>query len=103
MASYLIDFENVGNEGLRGIELLEKEDAVHIFYNEAVSRLTFPMEEKIFRCKAQVRFFAASVGGNNALDFLLGLGISMQKIKRKFIILSAEIRDFYMRQSFGEL
>ena len=31
MASYLIDFENVGNEGLRGIELLEKEDAVHIF------------------------------------------------------------------------
>ena len=43
MASYLIDFENVGNEGLRGIELLEKEDAVHIFYNEAVSRLTFPM------------------------------------------------------------
>lgn len=71
MASYLIDFENVGNEGLKGIELLEKEDAVHIFYNEAVSRLTFPMAEKIFRCKAQVRFFAASVGGNNALDFQL--------------------------------
>ncbi len=71
MASYLIDFENVGNEGLKGIELLEKEDTVHIFYNEAVSRLTFPMAEKIFRCKAQVRFFAASVGGNNALDFQL--------------------------------
>ena len=71
MAAYLIDFENVGNEGLKGIELLEKEDSVHIFYNEAVSRLTFPMAEKIFRCKAQVRFFAASVGGNNALDFQL--------------------------------
>lgn len=71
MAIYLIDFENVGNEGLKGIELLEKEDAVHILYNEAISRLTFPMAEKIFGCKAQVKFFAASVGGNNALDFQL--------------------------------
>ena len=93
MASYLIDFENVGNEGLRGIELLEKEDAVHIFYNEAVSRLTFPMAEKIFRCKAQVRFFAASVGGNNALDFQLSSWLGYLYAKNQEEIYNIISRD----------
>ena len=37
---YLIDFENVHNEGLENIDTLTKTDHVHIFYTENASKIS---------------------------------------------------------------
>ena len=33
MANYYIDYENVHNEGLKGVQKLQQEDKLHLFYS----------------------------------------------------------------------
>ena len=44
---YLIDFENVHSDGLKGIEQLGKKDKCYIFYSEHAGVLTFNMHKRI--------------------------------------------------------
>lgn len=71
MATYLIDFENVGSDGLCGTEELTEKDRVYIFYSSNSGRISIKMHQCICRSKAEFSYFEISAGGKNALDFQL--------------------------------
>ncbi len=71
MAIYLIDFENVHSDGLKGIEQLDRKDECYIFYSEHAGVLTFNMHKKITESCAKIYYVEAQVGMKNALDFQL--------------------------------
>lgn len=68
---YLIDFENVHSDGLKGIEQLGEKDKCYIFYSEHAGVLTFNMHKRITESKADIFYVEAQVGMKNALDFQL--------------------------------
>lgn len=71
MAYYFVDFENVSEYGLVGIDELTEQDEVCIFYSKNANHLTFEYCNLIKDCRAFVHFYKASVGHSNALDFQL--------------------------------
>lgn len=71
MAVYLIDFENVRSEGLRGTQDLNPGDQVVIFYSMNADTLTFEAHDWIMNSNATVRKYRIFHGGKNALDFQL--------------------------------
>lgn len=71
MAIYLIDFENVHSDGLKGIEQLAENDICYVFYSEHAGVLTFNIHKKIIDSKAKIYYVEAQVGMKNALDFQL--------------------------------
>ena len=48
MATYLIDYENVKSEGIKGIAQLSEEDRVVIFYSHNADTITFEAMDMIF-------------------------------------------------------
>ena len=71
MAFYLIDYENVNKDGMRGISQLTQSDTVCIFYSENASTMTFDLHERINQSKAHITFEKVDVKSKNALDFQL--------------------------------
>lgn len=71
MAIYLIDFENVHSDGLKGIEQLAESDVCYVFYSEHAGVLTFNIHKKIIESRAKIYYVEAQVGMKNALDFQL--------------------------------
>lgn len=71
MNYYLIDYENVKADGLIGIEELDKDDVVHVFYSENADKLTFDVMQMIMKSKARIIYQKVKVGHKNALDFQL--------------------------------
>ncbi|MDO5559458.1 MAG: PIN domain-containing protein [Oscillospiraceae bacterium] len=71
MATYLVDFENVGSDGLAGIELLDENDSVIIFYSANSNKISMKIHKDICASKANYEYFEISSGGKNALDFQL--------------------------------
>lgn len=69
MSYYLIDFENVGSTGFNGIEKLNENDEVIVFYSRNAIRTALD----IFGTdgNAKIRFIKAECGTQNALDFQL--------------------------------
>ena len=68
---FLVDYENVTKSGLNGIENLNENDRVIIFYSVNANTLTFDMHRKIIESKAKFQFQKVGVGAKNALDFQL--------------------------------
>ena len=54
MAIYLVDFENIGYNGLKGIEKLPEGDQVHLFYSSNADKLTFDIHLCINASKARI-------------------------------------------------
>ena len=71
MAIYLIDFDNVHSDGLKGIEQLAENDVCYVFYSEHAGVLTFNIHKKIIESRAKIYYVEAQVGMKNALDFQL--------------------------------
>ncbi|MBQ6555499.1 MAG: hypothetical protein IJL89_09720 [Firmicutes bacterium] len=71
MNYFFIDYENVKNQGLEGIEELKADDCVIIFYSANANSITFEMHNKINSSKADIVFEKVNVGKKNALDFQL--------------------------------
>lgn len=71
MAAYLIDFENVKSEGIKGILQLTENDTVIIFYSVNADTLTFETMDMIFNSKAKLQKYKIIHGGKNSLDFQL--------------------------------
>lgn len=71
MKTYLVDFENVKSKGLVGIDKLDKDDNVIIFYSENSDTISFEMHCQVLKAKANVEYMKVRVGGKNALDFQL--------------------------------
>lgn len=68
---YLIDYENVHKTGLYGIDKLEKNDNVIIFYSPNADKIPFSLHNQIIETKAEITYFEVDTVGKNALDFQL--------------------------------
>ncbi len=71
MRRYFIDFENVGTDGLKGIDTLKADDSVYFFYGDKVAKLDVEIVEAMFKTKAEYHFIKVKTGTKNALDFWL--------------------------------
>ena len=69
MAVYLIDFENVHSDGLKGIDQLSADDMVYLFYSQNADTITFDMHFKQAKSSASLELFEAKRLGKNAIDF----------------------------------
>jgi hypothetical protein len=91
MAIYLIDYENVKSNGLKGVSKLDQFDRVYIFYSVNAETLTFEVHQQINESQADVSYIKIDAGGKNALDFQLStyLGyLVAQENEEQFYIVS---------------
>lgn len=110
MAIYLVDYENVYIDGLKGLEQLGEEDILHIFYTQNRCGLTFHTYEQLTRCKAHVQLNEVSVSlknsdpVKNALDIQLmmftGYLIGTKQAEQVFIV--SKDKDFRLGTDFYE-
>ena len=96
MATYLIDYENVKSEGIKGIAQLSEEDRVVIFYSHNADTITFEAMDMIFNSKAQVSKYKILCGGKNALDFQLStyLGYLIHEAKDSYLYIISKDNGF---------
>ncbi len=91
MATYLIDYENVKEEGLHGIDDLSIEDNVIIFYSSNADKLSFGLHMRLNKSAANISYMSVGVGQKNALDFQLStyLGyLIAQATEQTYVIIS---------------
>ncbi|MGN1411007.1 MAG: PIN domain-containing protein [Oscillospiraceae bacterium] len=90
MNCFLIDFENVRSNGLKGIEHLKNIDDVCIFYSDYANSITFDIHHSMNKSSANISFFKSTKTGKNALDFqlvsYLGYLIAQKKYKNYYVI-----------------
>ena len=68
---FLVDYENVTAAGLNGVDELDKNDFVVIFYSSHADKLSFSLHTQIIDTKAHISYFEVDSVGQNALDFQL--------------------------------
>lgn len=73
MDYYLIDLENVGNRGLEGADLLDRNSEIVVFYSSVTNKISPAASDRIMMGKASVRTQAVNVHTKNALDFELAV------------------------------
>lgn len=71
MKFYLVDYENVHEAGLSGLNRLDTNAEVYIFYSKNADKLNFDLLNKIIKSKATVITKKVDVNTKNALDFQL--------------------------------
>lgn len=69
---YLVDYENVKNQGLNGIQDLKGDNVICIFYSRnAPGNFTLDLHRQISEANAKIVYLKVEVGTKNALDFQL--------------------------------
>ena len=71
MANYYIDYENVHNEGLKGVYQLQQGDRLTLFYSSKADTLKIDVVRQLMECPAEIQFEKIVNGVENALDFQL--------------------------------
>ena len=72
MATYFVDYENVGSAGIEGIDTLPEGNTVHIFYSVKADTMKMDQVIQLMRVSANVEFHDVTMRGQkNALDFQL--------------------------------
>ncbi len=93
MKVYLIDYENVNEQGLKGVDTLENGDMVNIFYSVNIKSMPFERSLELARSKASIDSYLIKKTGKNYLDFqlttLLGYLICKYE-KADFFIISKD-------------
>ena len=93
MAIYLIDYENVSVDGLKGVAKLTDDDFVCIFYSENQDKLTFGLHRRLCESNAKIEYIKIKLDRKNALDFQLAsvLGYKIAKNEeQEFVIVSKD-------------
>ncbi len=72
---FLIDFENVGDEGLKGVHYLLEEDTVVIFYSQACEKIRQGNLLQIMESFCVLDICKLKKAGKNALDFYISTKI----------------------------
>ena len=93
MAIYLIDYENVHVDGLKGVAKLTDDDFVCIFYSENQDKLTFGLHRRLCESNAKIEYIKIKLDRKNALDFQLAsiLGYKIAKNEeQEFVIVSKD-------------
>ena len=68
---FLIDYENVGNAGMKGYEYLEAQDHVILFYSEARKYMERGILDSIAASDCTFEICKLYKMGKNALDFYI--------------------------------
>ncbi len=88
-----VDFENVHNTGLNGLENLTEKETVYLFYSKNTPHLPMDIVAKISKSKAVIELIESGVG-KNAMDFViasfLGYQISEHDDSVNYFILSKD-------------
>jgi DNA helicase TIP49 (TBP-interacting protein) len=71
MNYYLVDYENVGADGIKDFDGVAQGDTFVIFYSENRKNITIDIMEHIASKKLQFKSFKVETGTKNALDFQL--------------------------------
>ncbi len=71
MKYFFVDYENVGSDGLNGIDKLDGENRVFIFFTQNADRISFDIHVQLNETKADVQYFKVAAGQKNSLDFQL--------------------------------
>lgn len=106
---YLIDFENVANNGFDGLGELRPSDELLIFYSEQHSTISITVHQALEKSLVHKSYMPVKTGGKNALDFQLvtwlGHEIS-QNPKEQFVIVSKDtgfdvVVDFWQKRGIS--
>ena len=66
---YLVDYDNTGYLGLNGIEELDNESVVTIFYSKKAQSIPIQFFQKFLECKANVKFYPIENEDKNIINF----------------------------------
>ncbi|MDR0918377.1 MAG: hypothetical protein LBM93_03905 [Oscillospiraceae bacterium] len=91
---YLIDYENVHNNGLKGVNKLTKKDLVIVFFNVLSKKDFEEINMNVTLSEAKVKWIKVEhTGYKNVLDFQLSTYIGYligKKKEKKFVIVSKD-------------
>jgi hypothetical protein len=71
MDYYLVDYENIGTEGLKNLNRLNTGDSIVLFYSDKCRNISLEVIDHIIKLKLQYSCFKVKNGTKNALDFHL--------------------------------
>ena len=71
MIHFMVDFENVGNRGLQGIEYLNADDALTMFYSQSCTKLQNGFFTQIVKSGAELNICKLHNQGKNGIDFYI--------------------------------
>ncbi len=107
MAAILVDYENVSaTDGLRGVEYLNKNDILIIFYSQCCEKIRAEYIEMIEKSQCEFKTYKLVRTGKNALDFYIAVecGILGYCGEKQISIISKDkgfvaIADFFSIQN----
>ena len=74
MAIILVDYENVSaNDGLKGVEYLNEQDILIIFYSQCCEKIRAEYIEMIEKSQCEFKTYKLARTGKNALDFYIAV------------------------------
>lgn len=71
MGIYLVDYENVHNDGVADIKKLSSSDRVVIFYGDSIKSIPFETHVEMMESKAKIEYIETHKIAKNYLDFQL--------------------------------
>lgn len=71
MGIYLVDYENVHNDGVTDIKKLSSSDRVVIFYGDSIKSIPFETHVEMMESKAKIEYIETHKIAKNYLDFQL--------------------------------
>jgi len=109
MSVYLIDYENVHDDGLEGVKALSNQDHVVIFYGQQIKSIPFARHVEMQKSKATYEYIETKKIAKNYLDFQLATFIGYMIGKgetRPFVIISKDtgfdsIVDFWKNRNIN--
>jgi len=89
MKFFLVDYENVNSSGLEGINCLEEDDKVIIFYGPNSNTVSFSVVEFIRKSDIDIDLFELRHPAPNAVDFQLSTYLG-------YLIANEKDAEFYI-------
>ena len=107
LATILIDYENVSTtDGLKGVEYLNENDTLIIFYSQCCEKIRAEYIEMIEKSQCEFKTYKLARTGKNALDFYIAVecGILSSCGEKQISIISKDkgfcaISDFFRIQN----
>lgn len=106
MATILVDYENVSTtDGLKGVEYLNENDTLIIFYSQCCEKIRAEYIEMIEKSQCEFKTYKLARTGKNALDFYIAVecGILGVQGEKQISIISKDkgfgaVLDFFQIQ-----
>ena len=107
LATILVDYENVSmTDGLKGVEYLNENDTLIIFYSQCCEKIRAEYIEMIEKSQCEFKTYKLVRTGKNALDFYIAVvcGILSSYGEKQITIISKDkgfgaIADFFQIQN----